>query len=58
MIGLDTSFLVAHAIAEHPQHQEAHQWLDSQDDVVNALWLKWLAEFYLGRKRLLAACRT
>ena len=107
MIGLDTSFLVAHAIAEHPQHQEAHQWLDeaiakdetfaitsgilaefihivtdgrrfetplaisealerarfwsearevilvSPDAVANALWLKWLAEFHLGRKRLL-----
>ncbi len=23
------------------------------DDAVNALWLKWLAEFHLGRKRLL-----
>ncbi len=107
MIGLDTSFLVAHAIAEHPEHQAAHQWLDeaiakdetfaitsgilaefihivtdgrrfetplaisealkraefwsearevilvSPDDVANALWLKWLAEFHLGRKRLL-----
>lgn len=107
MIGLDTSFLVAHAVAEHPQHQEVHQWLDeaiakdetfaitsgilaefihivtdgrrfqtplaisealerarfwsearevilvSPDDVANALWLKWLAEFHLGRKRLL-----
>lgn len=106
MIGLDTSFLVAHAIAEHPQHQEAHQWLDeaiandetfaitsgilaefihivtdgrrfqtplevseavkraefwsearevmlvSPDDVANALWLQWLADFQLGRKRL------
>lgn len=107
MIGLDTSFLVAHAIAEHPQHQEALQWLDeaivkdetfaitsgilaefvhivtdgrrfeipldvsealeravfwsearevvlvAPDDVANALWLKWLADFHLGRKRLL-----
>ena len=28
MIGLDTSVLVAHAIAEHPQHEASHQWLD------------------------------
>lgn len=107
MIGLDTSFLVAHAIVEHPQHQEAQHWLDEaiakgetfaitsgilaefihivtdgrrfetplaisealtragfwgearevilipSDGVANALWLKWLAEFHLGRKRLL-----
>jgi predicted nucleic acid-binding protein len=107
VIGLDTSFLVAHAISEHPEHQEAHQWLDealakdetfaitsgilaefihivtdarrfenpldisealkrvgfwsearevivvSPDDMTNALWLEWLAEFQLGRKRLL-----
>ena len=96
MIGLDTSILVARSIAEHPQHEASHQWLDgaitrnqtfaitsgilaefihivtdgrrfetplsisealeraafwgearevtllSADDVVNALWLKWL----------------
>jgi predicted nucleic acid-binding protein len=107
MIGLDTSFLVAHGIAEHPHHQEALQWLDeaiakdetfaitsgivaefihvvtdarrfespltvsealeraafwsearevtllAADEEVNVLWLKWLAEFHLGRKRLL-----
>ena len=107
MIGLDTSILVAHAIAEHPRHEACHQWLDealakdhtfaitsgilaefihivtdgrrfetplsisealeraafwgearevtllSADDVVNAQWLKWLADFQLGRKRLL-----
>ena len=28
MIGLDTSFLVAHGILEHPQHQQARQCLD------------------------------
>jgi predicted nucleic acid-binding protein len=107
MIGLDTSILVAHAIAEHPQHEVTQRWLDEEiakdqtfaitsgilaefihvvtdarrfetplvvsealgraafwsealevtllaaDDVVNALWLKWLADFQLGRKRLL-----
>jgi predicted nucleic acid-binding protein len=29
MIGLDTSILVAHAIAEHPQHEASHRWLDA-----------------------------
>jgi predicted nucleic acid-binding protein len=107
MIGLDTSILVAHAIAEHPQHDGCQQWLDAEvarnqsfaitsgilaeyihivtdgrrfetplaisealeraafwsearevtllaaDDAVNALWLKWLDDFQLGRKRLL-----
>jgi predicted nucleic acid-binding protein len=107
MIGLDTSILVAHAIAEHPQHDASHQWLDaeisrnqtfaitsgilaefihvvtdarrfetplgvsdalgraafwsearevtllSSNDAVNARWLKWLADFQLGRNRLL-----
>ena len=107
MIGLDTSILVAHAIAEHPQHEASQRWLDEQiaenqsfaitsgilaefihivtdgrrfetplamsealeraafwsearevtllaaDDAVNALWLQWLADFQLGRKRLL-----
>lgn len=107
MIGLDTSILVAHAIAEHPQHEASQRWLDDEiarnqtfaitsgilaefihivtdarrfetplampealeraafwsearevtllaaDDAVNALWLKWLADFQLGRKRLL-----
>jgi predicted nucleic acid-binding protein len=107
MIGLDTSILVAHAIAEHPQHEASHRWLDAAvagnhsfgitsgilaefvhivtdgrrfetplemsdalsraafwsearevtmlapDEAVNALWLKWLADFQLGRKRLL-----
>ena len=107
MIGLDTSILVAHAIAEHPQHQASQRWLDEEiarnqtfaitsgilaefihivtdgrrfetplamsealeraafwsearevtllaaEDAVNALWLKWLADFQLGRKRLL-----
>ena len=107
MIGLDTSILVAHAIAEHPQHHAIQRWLDKEisknqtfaitsgilaefvhvvtdarrfetplaisdalerasywseaseitllgaDDTVNALWLKWLADFQLGRKRLL-----
>lgn len=107
MIGLDTSILVAHAIAEHPQHEASQRWLDEEiarnqtfaitsgilaefihivtdgrrfetplaisealeraafwrearevtllaaDDAVNALWLKWLADFQLGRKRLL-----
>lgn len=107
MIGLDTSILVAHAIAEHPQHEACQRWLDEEiarnqtfgitpgilaefihivtdgrrfetplvisealeraafwsearevkllaaDDAVNALWLKWLADFQLGRKRLL-----
>ncbi|PAW75529.1 MAG: hypothetical protein B9S38_01250 [Verrucomicrobiia bacterium Tous-C4TDCM] len=107
MIGLDTSILVAHAIAEHPRHEASRQWLDEEiasnrtfaitsgilaefihivtdgrrfetplamsdaldraeywsearevtllaaDDGVNALWLKWLADFRLGRKRLL-----
>jgi predicted nucleic acid-binding protein len=107
MIGLDTSILVAHAIAEHPQHEASQRWLDEQiaenqsfaitsgilaefihivtdghrfetplamsealeraafwsearevtllaaDDAVNAVWLKWLEDFRLGRKRLL-----
>ncbi len=107
MIGLDTSILVAQAIAEHPQHEASQRWLDDEitrnqtfavtsgilaefihivtdgrrfetplamsealeraafwsearevtllvaDDAVNALWLKWLADFQLGRKRLL-----
>ena len=107
MIGLDTSILVAHAIAEHPHHEASHRWLDemllrnqsfaitsgiladfihvvtdarrfenplevsqaleraafwaearevtllSANDEANALWLKWLADFHLGRKRLL-----
>lgn len=107
MIGLDTSVLVAHAIAEHPLHEASRRWLDEQvagnrsfaitsgilaelvhivtderrfetplgmgdalaraafwsearevtllaaDDGVNALWLKWLADFRLGRRRLL-----
>lgn len=107
MIGLDTSVLVAHAIAEHPQHHASQRWLDEEisrnqtfaitsgilaefihivtdgrrfetpleisealeraafwsearevtllvaDDAVNTLWLKWLADFQLGRKRLL-----
>lgn len=107
MIGLDTSILVAHVIAEHPQHGASQRWLDEEiarnqtfaitsgilaefihvvtdgrrfetplaipealeraafwsearevtllmaDDAVNALWLKWLADFQLGRKRLL-----
>lgn len=106
MIGLDTSILVAHAIAEHPQHQESLRWLDEEiarnqtfaitsgilaefihivtdgrrfetpltmsealeraafwsearevtllatDDATHSLWLKWLADFRLGRKRL------
>ncbi len=107
MIGLDTSILVAHAIAEHPQHEASQRWLDEElarnqtfaitsgilaefihivtdarrfetplavsdaleraafwsearevriltaDDAVNALWLDWLTDFQLGRKRLL-----
>lgn len=107
MIGLDTSILVAHAIAEHPQHQACREWLAealetnqtfaitsgilaefihvvtdarrfetplvisdaleraafwaearevtllSADESANALWLKWLADYRLGRKRLL-----
>jgi predicted nucleic acid-binding protein len=107
MIGLDTSILVAQAIAEHPQHEASQRWLDDEiarnqtfvitsgilaefihivtdgrrfeiplamsealqraafwsearevtllaaDDAVNALWLKWLTDFQLGRKRLL-----
>ncbi len=107
MIGLNTSILVAHAIAEHPQHEASQRWLDEEiarnqtfaitsgilaefihivtdgrrfetplamsealeraafwsearevtllvtDDAVNILWLKWLADFQLGRKRLL-----
>lgn len=107
MIGLDTSILVAHAIAEHPQHEASQQWLDEKaarnqtfgitsgilaefihivtdgrrfetplafsealeraafwsearevmllapDEGVNALWLKWLEDHQLGRKRLL-----
>lgn len=107
MIGLDTSILVAQAIAEHPQHEASQRWLDDEiarnqtfaitsgilaefihivtdgrrfetplaisealeraafwsearevtllaaDDAVNVLWLKWLADFQLGRKRLL-----
>ena len=107
MTGLDTSILVAHAIAEHPQHEASQRWLDDEiarnqtfaitsgilaefvhivtdarrfetplamsealeraefwsearevtllaaDDGVNALWLRWLADFQLGRKRLL-----
>ena len=107
MIGLDTSILVAHAIAEHPEHVASQRWLDIEiernqtfaitsgilaefihivtdgrrfetplampealeraafwsearevtllaaDDAVNTLWLKWLADYHLGRKRLL-----
>lgn len=107
MIGLDTSVLVALAIAEHPQHEASQQWLDEEtarnqtfgitsgilaefihivtdgrrfetplaisealeraafwsearevmllaaDEGVNALWLKWLGDHQLGRKRLL-----
>lgn len=107
MTGLDTSILVAHAIAEHPQHEASQRWLDDEiegnqtfaitsgilaefihvvtdarrfeiplamseameraafwsearevtllaaDDAVNTLWLKWLEDFHLGRKRLL-----
>ncbi len=107
MIGIDTSILVAHAIAEHPQHEASQRWLDGEiarnqsfaitsgilaefihivtdgrrfetplamtealeraefwsgarevtllaaDDAVNALWLKWLEDFQLGRRRLL-----
>ena len=30
MIGLDTSILVAHAIAEHPRHEASRQWLDEE----------------------------
>ncbi len=107
MIGLDTSILVAQAIAEHPQHEASQQWLDEEiarnqtfaitsgilaefihivtdgrrfetplamsealeravfwsearevallvaDEAVSTRWLKWLADFQLGRKRLL-----
>jgi predicted nucleic acid-binding protein len=107
MIGLDTSILVAHAIAEHPRHQASRRWLDdavarnetfaltsgilaefihivtdgrrfetplgiadalaraaywsearevtllASDEAANALWLRWLDDFQLGRKRLL-----